>query len=271
MRPFRSFLLLFFFLICFAGLCLILPGNINLPNAETFFPEKLLEYLLVLPDSNPVIHSSKVIESVTGDSAKPRAIQYARSDTAPDQSYMTSSNVSGYPEANSNSLRNVIIGNFLDSLKFSVGQIRVMYYGDSQIEGDRISSYLRSRLRNVGAGTGPGLFLPVMPVTYTQSVYIRSSANWKRYNYLSYKNGEISHNALGPFMAFCRYLPEGERSPSEVRAWVRIVPSKFSDSTTSSYDYLRILYRNPWGKVKIDVKPGDLPVIFMSSGALFLM
>ena len=65
--------------------------------------------------------------------------------------------------------------------------------------------------RNHG-GTGPGLLLPVMPVTYTKSFYVRASPNWKRYNYLSYKNGEIKHNDLGPFMAFCRYLPDGQIS-----------------------------------------------------------
>ena len=100
---------------------------------------------------------------------------------------------------------------FLDSLRYSKGQVRIIYYGDSQIEGDRVTSFLRNTLRKGRGGTGPGLFLPVMPVMYTKSVWIRSSSNWKRYNYLSYKSGEISHRNLGPFMAICRYLPDGER------------------------------------------------------------
>ena len=32
-----------------------------------------------------------------------------------------------------------------------------MYYGDSQIEGDRMTSYLRQALRTGHGGTGPGL------------------------------------------------------------------------------------------------------------------
>jgi len=261
MRPFRSFLLLFFFLICFAGLSFILPGDLSLPTPETFIPEELLVNLQAETDSLPIVTDGKITESVSPDTGQAGMIQSAKSDISNDQSFLTSSGEIDFAGNKLNSLCNIIIENFLDSLKFSLGQIRVMYYGDSQIEGDRISSYLRSKLRKTGGGTGPGLFLPVMPVTYTQSVYIRSSANWKRYNYLSYKNGEISHNALGPFMAFCRYLPEGETSPTEVRAWVRIVPSKFADSTTSCYDYLRILYRNPGGNVKVSVRPGDFPVI----------
>ena len=75
-------------------------------------------------------------------------------------------------------------------------QIRIMYYGDSQIEGDRLTSSYDILSRNNRGGTGPGLFLPLMPVMYTKSIWIRSSSNWKRYNYLSYRNGEISHTAL---------------------------------------------------------------------------
>ena len=50
---------------------------------------------------------------------------------------------------------------FLDSLRYSKGQVRIIYYGDSQIEGDRITSYLRHTLRKGHGGTGPGLFLPL--------------------------------------------------------------------------------------------------------------
>jgi D-alanyl-lipoteichoic acid acyltransferase DltB (MBOAT superfamily) len=153
------------------------------------------------------------------------------------------------------------MGIFLDSLNYSDGQVRVLYYGDSQIEYDRVTSYLRRSLRKNHIGTGPGLFLPVMPVSYTKSFYVRASSNWKRYNYLSFKNGEISHNDLGPFMAFCRYLPDGQISSGNVKSWIRIVPSVFSDITESKYEFLRILYRNTLDDVKIDVKSGNNPAI----------
>ena len=135
--------------------------------------------------------------------------------------------------------------------------MRVIYYGDSQIEGDRITSYLRQTLRKGRGGTGPGLFLPLIPVMYTKSVWLRSSSNWKRYNYLSYKSGEISHRNLGPFMAICRYLPEGETASEPVKAFVRIRPSKVADSASAQYDILRIFYGNTQGIVKIVVKADD--------------
>jgi hypothetical protein len=45
MRPFRSFLLLLLFLICFAGLSYFLPGDLNLPDAETLLPRELIRSL----------------------------------------------------------------------------------------------------------------------------------------------------------------------------------------------------------------------------------
>ena len=150
---------------------------------------------------------------------------------------------------------------FLDSLKDSKGQVRIMYYGDSQIEGDRITSYLRMTLRKNSGGTGPGLFLPLMPVMYTKTIWLKSSSNWKKYNYLSYRSGEITHSELGPFMAICRFLPEGEKAETPVKASVRIRSSNIADSASSVYDYLRIFYGNTRGLVNVTVKSDDNEVL----------
>jgi D-alanyl-lipoteichoic acid acyltransferase DltB (MBOAT superfamily)/lysophospholipase L1-like esterase len=154
-----------------------------------------------------------------------------------------------------------ILASFIDSISESKQQVRIMYYGDSQIEGDRITSYLRHALREGRKGTGPGLFLPVMPVMYTKSLWLKSSPSWERYNYLSYRAGEISHNRLGPFMAICRFLPPGKISPSPQKAWVRIRPSQFADSSSAEYDLLRIFYSNPAGKVWYNVTADNIRVL----------
>jgi len=55
--------------------------------------------------------------------------------------------------------------NFINELreKFSSKSCRIIHYGDSQIEGDRITGYLRNRLQHMYGGSGPG-FIPVRPV-----------------------------------------------------------------------------------------------------------
>ncbi len=242
MRPFRSFLLLLILLVVFAGLSYILPWDLNLPSAESLIPSELVPGLLRK-------NAGRINESGFRSND-------TLSSTVPEKS-----NVPGSYSAPAVTSPSDPLKVFLDSLKYSKGPVRIMYYGDSQIEGDRITSYLRYSLRKIRGGTGPGLFLPVMPVTYTKSVYIRASSNWKRYNYLSFRNGGIAHNALGPFMAFCRYMPEGERSSTNVKSWIRIIPSIFADSTTSKYDFLKILYRNTQDNVTIEVRADKFSIV----------
>ncbi len=238
MRPLRSFLLLLIFLICFTGLSFFLPDNLNLPKPENLFSKEIARKLLK-GDSVSIVPLQPVIPV-------PDTIEERKE--IPDSSGASASLIVSDP-----------LKVFRDSLQSPDSQVRIMYYGDSQIEGDRLTSYLRLNLRNGRPGTGPGLFLPLMPVSYTKSVFVRASSNWKRYNYLSYKNHEISHNDLGPFMSFCRYLPENARQASPVNAWIRIVPSKFADSTTLKYDFLRIFYRNTGGDVKIEIRGRNIP------------
>jgi hypothetical protein len=152
------------------------------------------------------------------------------------------------------------LNQFLDSLRYSKRQVRIMYYGDSQIEGDRITSYLRQALRKSHGGTGPGLLLPLMPVMYTKTVWIKSSSNWKKFNYLSCGSGKLSHRDLGPFMAICRFLPEGKQTSVPEKAYVRIKPSGIADSSASEYDFLRIFYGNAPGLVRVSIKTDDYEI-----------
>jgi alginate O-acetyltransferase complex protein AlgI len=242
MRPIRSFLLLLIFLACFTGLHYIIPVNQFFPSVYEFIPADLLNSLF--SDERNI--KAKEKES-PADSVQKKVV-----DTVPlvDSVYSATPDLSFYP-----------MQWFLDSLRDSKGQARIMYYGDSQIEGDRITSYLRQTLRKKSRGTGPGLFLPLMPIMYTKTIWLKSSSNWKKYNYLSYKSGEISHMELGPFMAICRFLPEGERSEVPVKAFVKIRASNIADSASSVYDCLRIFYGKTKGIVNVTVKSDDNEVL----------
>ncbi len=127
------------------------------------------------------------------------------------------------------------------------GKVRIMVFGDSQLEGDRFTMKMRSGLRQIYGGSGPGLLQPLMPVMFTRAYELRSSGNWKRYNYLSYRDGTLPHRQIAPFMAVCRFLPPDSTSITPVTATVRITPSPFADKATSEYDNLRIFYGNLTG------------------------
>lgn len=237
MRPFRSFLLLLIFLTCLTGLYYIIPATVKLPGINEFIPADLID----IPGVKDTTRYDSPLPDVT-----------AVNSVLPD-STIVSALISKDTKVPARNLLEAVI----DSIRSSDHQVRIMYYGDSQIEGDRITSYLRQSLRKGKNGTGPGLFLPLMPVMYTESVFIRSSSNWKRYNYLSYKNRETESNDLGPFMTVCRFIPPGTLSETPVEASLRIVPSVFADSAAAVYETLRIFYRNSQGVVRVKVYETD--------------
>ncbi len=225
MRPLRSFLIILIFLVCFTGFHYIVPAERWFPPAEEFLPGYITD-LFRFSESKP-----EKEHDILQDTS------HIITDVPVDSIHQVDSLIGYMPETEDNPLQSV-----LDSLSAASGQTRIMYYGDSQIEGDRFTSWLRHTLQKRYSGTGPGLFLPVIPVMYTKSIVIKSSSNWRKYNYLSYRNNEISHNKLGPFMAICRFLPEGTITSDPVTATVNIKPSVFADSSASFYDVLRLFY-----------------------------
>ncbi|MBI1307814.1 MAG: hypothetical protein GC181_14520 [Bacteroidetes bacterium] len=58
---------------------------------------------------------------------------------------------------------------------------RIIHYGDSQLEGDRISDYLRNQLQLRFGGNGPGVVLPIDVSRSRVSVLQSESKDWKKY------------------------------------------------------------------------------------------
>lgn len=71
---------------------------------------------------------------------------------------------------------------FFNRLNVSAKQrVRIWYYGDSQIEGDRITSDLRKQLQSQFGGSGMG-FIPINnPATYS-SIELGQQPDWNKYN-----------------------------------------------------------------------------------------
>lgn len=126
-------------------------------------------------------------------------------------------------------------------------KVRIMHYGDSQIEADRITSYLRNELQKKFGGYGVGLF-PIIQVAPKMSVNTEYSENWKRYPGFGRKDTTVHHNKYGALMAFCRYAPipqtEILNDSIEVKGWVTIKKPRASYSKTKSHTQLNIYLSN---------------------------
>ena len=80
---------------------------------------------------------------------------------------------------------------------------RILHYGDSQIEMDRISSYLREQLQKLYGGSGMGL-LPAFEVTPKYTVAVQSTGTWTRKLTFGGAENRAKHNRYGPMAYFCK-------------------------------------------------------------------
>ena len=82
------------------------------------------------------------------------------------------------PKNNPNALKTLLYGINKES-KNKV--VRILHYGDSQLEGDRITDYFRNRMQQKFGGQGPGILLPNEPAASSRRcVFVSESKNFKK-------------------------------------------------------------------------------------------
>ncbi|MFO8234582.1 MAG: hypothetical protein R6U04_04145 [Bacteroidales bacterium] len=129
----------------------------------------------------------------------------------------------------------------LDSLKHNDKLIRILHYGDSQIEGDRISSYLRNQLQKRFGGAGIGLLPIVLPFQTDMPLNITPAKIWNRYTLKNKDN--FQHNRFGLLMSFTRFSPHYSNHQNKVyEADVKLKSSSIAYDKVSQYTNFKILY-----------------------------
>jgi D-alanyl-lipoteichoic acid acyltransferase DltB (MBOAT superfamily) len=249
MKPYKTLLILLVFLVFLFGPSLFLDGPLRISSGLSIdFPEPPahLKALLIAEDTTSVPEPYIVTDTIFQD-IKPLDTALLDISVIPN----------GSPLKLEFADSSIHWRSVLDSIKGGSGSIRIMYYGDSQLEGDRITDLLRTRLRSFIGGTGPGLLSPTMLVPYTRTSYIRSSQNWLRYSYLSTRSGEIDHKALGPMLSISRFTAPGDTLFDVRKAWIRITPSIYADSLSSTYNRVRLFYGNLSDTLVITLKMRD--------------
>jgi lysophospholipase L1-like esterase len=126
----------------------------------------------------------------------------------------------------------------------SSGQpIRIMHYGDSQIEDDRITSLLRNRLQSRFGGSGAGLVPASQLYPYGFSMRQDNSENWYRYTGFGKIDTTIQHRRYGALASFCSFVPPGHAGKADTsEAWVRFSKSPYAYQNTKSFTQCRVFY-----------------------------
>ncbi len=172
MRPLYSLLFLIFIGLSLFALGEFFPSGIKAGGVEIHFyrlqdflavdtsrqvSREIQDRLLKLEEkTNRLVAEDTVFNEVyTGDSTSSDSSMAQLADA---EFHIDSASGIQYPAGDSTILYPFF--RELDSANTGSGVVRILHIGDSQIEGDRISGYLRQRLQQQYGGCGPGL-LPI--------------------------------------------------------------------------------------------------------------
>ncbi len=149
-----------------------------------------------------------------------------------------------------------------ESLESKQG-IHILHYGDSQLEGDRITDYLRSRFQTEFGGYGPGI-LPLGEEAYSLALLSTVSGNWQRYNLMGTKYKDQGSHPYGPLGSYFRFTTDpqdsaaGNKQPPE--AWINFRGKGISSGRADHYQRCRIFYENYHPPVKVSFYNGDVKI-----------
>lgn len=118
--------------------------------------------------------------------------------------------------------------------------LRIIHYGDSQIEEDRITSKLRARLQEEFGGRGPGM-LPVRKY-YTANMGVIPNREMRRFMVFGDRSRRSSDNRYGPYAAFVRM---------DSMTNVIFSAPKSNDSRAAAFDKATLVVGNIHGSLRV--------------------
>jgi hypothetical protein len=141
---------------------------------------------------------------------------------------------------------------------------RILHYGDSQLEGDRISGYLRQRLQAIFGGSGPG-FIPIKQVYEQLAAHVTVSENWERLAAFDPTQEPVSDKNYGLYASLSRFtgraVMTSDSSANDGAAakstFIRINPSFSSYPALRRFNTISLHYGNAISPVKVVVRSGD--------------
>lgn len=130
----------------------------------------------------------------------------------------------------------------LEEVKAKKTKARIMHYGDSQIEGDRITSVIRNEIQKEYGGLGPGL-LPIVEGVQNASMIQTNSDNWNRYTLFGRVDTNVTHRRYGPLCSFGSFTPiDGTNDSTLQSAQIKFQQSGMTYWHTRQYNQIKLYY-----------------------------
>jgi hypothetical protein len=225
--------------LCFPEEGIGLTGKLRLRffTASELFSPKEVAYA----DINKILKQQKLLTDTVLSAIADGSLGISKISKANADSLIGSITPIEYPQQDT-----TMLYPFFRSLKNlpSSGQlIRIMHYGDSQIEDDRITSLLRNRLQSRFGGSGAGLVPASQLYPYGFSMKQSNSENWHRFIGFAKMDTTIKHRRYGALASYCSYLPYHQAEPTDsVEAWIKFTISPYAYKNTRNFSQCRVFY-----------------------------
>ena len=124
-------------------------------------------------------------------------------------------------------------------------KVRVMHYGDSQIEGDRITSFIREKFQSEYGGNGPGL-IPIVEGVPSAVINQSNSEEWFRFTLFGRRDTNILHSRYAPLGSLGMFnyprVDSVEADTSIIKSWIEFSQSGMAKKRARKYSELTLYY-----------------------------
>jgi len=144
----------------------------------------------------------------------------------------------------------------LDSARRKEEIVRILHIGDSQIEGDRISGYLRQRLQQQFGGCGPGL-IPFSEETVSR-MYLRMDGytQTKKFQLLG-KGLRGEHTRYSLFHSYFRLKQDSGQSNSNLSGTFAYHLNNLGYRRNGYFENATLLLRNRDSRLELNTSSGN--------------
>ncbi len=141
--------------------------------------------------------------------------------------------------------REILDGFFeaLDQTKKNDSLLRVLHYGDSQLEGDRITAYLREKFQESFGGSGVGMVSIVDKLNSKASILQNAKSFFSQkamYGVKYTTQGSQYYGTLGEF-----YKPEPDAPEKWTKSFFSYYKSQYATPKQQKVETVKLLFRNP--------------------------
>ncbi len=266
-KPVRTLLLLFYVMCLSFVIMVISPKEINLGENMTLNVFTLDDLYPVKTQETPkaniteVLDLQKQLDSINNiKTIEAQKKEGTKKDTTKQQKFekkefvKPTKYVIQYPDESSFAL-----DNFFDALYQIPDKeqlIRILHYGDSQVEGDRVSSYLRKRLQKRFGGCGTGILPLVEKQASRFTVTVENASNLGKFSLMDSppKIRTDKYGVLGSFFMFTpQKINDSTKQEEPFQTWVRYRKTSYilADDPISRFENIKVLFKT---QKKINVK-----------------